>query len=185
MRNKKISISISIFLTIVIFSIFILHQRSNTNNGELESFGVNENNIIAKISNDNTVDIFTRDGSNLLFYIFEVSSKNKISEEKIFIRAKYLFDYNARKRVESTEKPDSVDFVKDDIEITHAVYRGNNTHLSRKPYYGVSISPRIKKFKINNIPVNRVIEYTYKEKVFYIWYFDDLEINPQNIDVSW
>jgi hypothetical protein len=82
MRNKKISISISIFLTIVIFSIFILHQRSNTNNGELESFGVNENNIIAKISNDNTVDIFTRDGSNLLFIFLKYLQKIKFPKKK-------------------------------------------------------------------------------------------------------
>lgn len=177
-KNRNLGITLA-FLGIVLMIGVIYIFDGRIENISNNKYGIQDGGeIIAKVSNENTIDIIVKQNEDAFFYTFEVE-KNKEYKKLLEFSSENYFSYTGRKNALKNE-----DELYIQIELMGAFYDDTYKNVERKPYWGVSISPEINKLKIDNQLVDKIIEYKDGGHVFYIWYFRDLNINHKNFDIN-
>lgn len=183
-KNKKQRLIVYLSVLITLSSLIFVGCTKKMDS--LEEFEQTKKNIIKKFVYKDSVDVLTRTKDSLEFYYFE--KKELDNQEKFvntsIVKGDFLFDYQARKKLEGDTLESLEKALRDDIDVIRAVYRGKDEARARYPYYGVSTSQEIKKLSIDDEKVDEVIEYNFQDTTFYVWYFENLELSSTDYKLS-
>lgn len=173
-RKRKIFIFFIVLISMTFFA-------GCTKKNELNDFGLTEKNIVAKFEYGSSMDVLVRKKDNVEFYYFEKQEENKDKLiNKMTITSKFAFDYSAKKNLEDVRNGKFEKSVRDEIDVIRAIYREQKDVSDRHPFYGVSITPEIQNISINGKKADEIIEYSYKENQFYVWYFEDIDLKSDD-----
>jgi len=163
-----------ILLCIFITGYFIISSLTKKNidtDNTTSNYPVTSSNSITKIEYNDSVDVFYRIKNDLIFHSYKDKNEKKLLFET---KSDNYFDYKAQKKMEK-------DFGLEQM-IKINIVGNTNDKLTRQPSYGVSINPKVKKLSVDGKEADNVFDYEYNGKVFYIWYFKDLEISLDKVN---
>lgn len=161
-----------ILLCIFLTGYFIFTNTSRKDADSITSnYLVKPTNRITKFEYRDSVDAFYRVKNDFIFRSYKDRNEKKILLET---KSENYFDYKAQKKMEK-------DFGLEQM-IKINIVGNTNDKLTRQPSYGVSINPKVKKLSVDGKEADKVFDYEYNGKLFYIWYFKDLEISLDKVN---
>jgi hypothetical protein len=175
-RKNKVYIGIAVLFLLVTYIVGQVTKKE-VEKAEPNHYGIEEGEIIAEIPNKNMVDVIGREGTTMFLNTYEVIEEKKYKTTSTYA-IKNFFNYNGKKNFEKKGLEDRIDSLEAQVIVMSSHYEHSFKNLKRRPLCGVSTSSDIKYLKVNNNSVENIIEYKNEGNLFYIWYFSDLDIDP-------